>query len=236
MKKKFVVFDVDGTLYRYALHHAVIDILMKDHFSVEIAESIELERKNWKNRTHNEVFWDFVDAQNIPFFEALHSIDPTVFENAAKQVVEEQKEHVYRYTADLFRRLKKEGRVMIAISGSAAEVVRPFCEYWGFDIIVAQEFERKDNAFTGKRKTTHDGKHKILERLIDEHDLDETDSISIGDTHYDIAVMEAVEHAIAFNPDSKLLEHAKQNNWNIVVERKNAVYELESSNGTYVLA
>jgi phosphoserine phosphatase len=43
-------------------------------------------------------------------------------------------------------------------------------------------------------------------------------------------------HPIAFNPNKELFDHAREHGWNIVVERKNVVYELSAGKEQYVLA
>jgi phosphoserine phosphatase len=49
-------------------------------------------------------------------------------------------------------------------------------------------------------------------------------------------MLEYVEHPIAFNPEIRLFNEARNKGWKIVVERKNVVYELEANHGSYVLA
>jgi phosphoserine phosphatase len=71
---------------------------------------------------------------------------------------------------------------------------------------------------------------------MDKHGVSREGSIAIGDSGSDIAMLELVERPIAFNPTKGLFEHAKANNWEIVIERKNVVYELKANDGSYVLA
>jgi phosphoserine phosphatase len=49
----------------------------------------------------------------------------------------------------------------------------------------------------------------------------------VGDTESDISILSAVGKPIAFNPNDKLAQHAKKKRWDIVVERKNVIYQLE---------
>ena len=42
----------------------------------------------------------------------------------------------------------------------------------------------------------------------------------------DVPFLELVARPICFNPSSKLYRHAKRNKWNVVVERKDVIYEL----------
>jgi phosphoserine phosphatase len=48
----------------------------------------------------------------------------------------------------------------------------------------------------------------------------------VGDSEADIPMLSAVEYPICFNPNSKLFAHAKEQNWTVVVERKDVVYEM----------
>jgi phosphoserine phosphatase len=66
----------------------------------------------------------------------------------------------------------------------------------------------------------------VLKRLITKHGLVWQDSVAVGDSGSDIAMLEAVEQPIAFNPDQKLFKAARERGWPIVVERKDVVYEL----------
>ena len=51
-------------------------------------------------------------------------------------------------------------------------------------------------------------------------------SVGIGDTESDVGIFELVEEAICFNPTEKLVAIARQKGWKIVVERKDAIYEI----------
>jgi hypothetical protein len=59
--------------------------------------------------------------------------------------------------------------------------------------------------------------------------------VAVGDTLSDIGTLSMVERPIAFNPDQQLLAHAFDNNWSVVVERKNVVYGLSPEGGRYAL-
>ena len=69
-------------------------------------------------------------------------------------------------------------------------------------------------------------KKELLEEMIKKHGLSLEQSYAIGDTLSDAPMLSLVKNAIAFNPDKKLYKLALENNWQIVVERKNVVYEL----------
>ena len=68
------------------------------------------------------------------------------------------------------------------------------------------------------------------------HDVTFSGSIAVGDSAGDLKMLEVVEKPIVFNPEKKLYDIALQRGWEIVIERKNMIYKLESRDGKYVLA
>ena len=237
IQRKFAVFDIDGTLFRSALYHEVVDELARQgKLGKDSWQRISEARQLWKQRTHPDSFWDFVNASVTEFETALPHIHYDDYLSVIQLVFEMQKDHVYQYTKQLLNDLKSKGYTIIAISGSNQEMVDPFAAYHGFDIAIGAEFEVKNGLFTGKNKYMHENKHVMLERLIQENNFTLAGSVAIGDTHRDISILSVVEQPIAFNPNRQLFEHAKQHGWKVVIERKNMWYELEASNGSYILA
>lgn len=237
MSKKFAAFDLDGTIFRFALFHSVVDRLaLQGALEPEHTAAIEEGRKTWKNRKHPEAFYDFVEPSIAAFEHSLKGMSATDHMNAVDAVFEEQKDHVYTYTRDLAKRLKHEGYFLVAISGSQIEIVEKFARYYGFDDWVGTVYEQKDGVYTGNADAAYKDKHLIIDRLVRKHDLTKKDSIAVGDTHRDISMLETTENPIAFNPNRQLLDHARKNGWKVVVERKNVIYELEPRDGNFVLA
>src|SRR5690606_5859495 len=75
------------------------------------------------------------------------------------------------------------------------------------------------------------GKDKALLKFISENNLkiDLKKSIAIGDSWGDISMLNIVGFPIAFNPSNDLAKVAKKNNWKIIVERKDVIYEVRES-------
>ena len=171
------------------------------------------------------------------FSSVLSRIKCSDFDEASAAVFNRVSDYVYAYTRDLVLELKQKNYTLIAISGSQEELVKPFADKYGFDAWVGQHYERGDNGyFTGKTIKTHDGKDIILQRIVKERGLSFTDSIAVGDSLGDVGMLSIVEDPIAFNPDRDLFDIAQKNNWKVVVERKNMIYELEPNGHTFVLA
>lgn len=236
--RKFAAFDIDGTIFRSGLYREVVyELLALEKAPAELSDAFSHHETSWKTRQSPEAFHDYEEAMADAFSEALPQIKCADFDEAVQSVFDRTGGHVYAYTRDMVARLKREGYTMIAISGSQEELVKLFADKYGFDIWIGQHYERDaNNCFTGKIVKTHDGKDKLLRRIVDEHGLDFAGSIAVGDSRGDIGMLSIVERPIAFNPERALFDKAKQEGWQIVVERKNMIYELQSHGNTFVLA
>ena len=230
------MFDIDGTLIRWQLYHAVADALAKQGIiDAKTYATIRDARMKWKRRTHEESFKDYEKRLVATYETLLTKLTTQQFEAAAQVVFEEYKDQVYTYTRDLIKTLKRKGYTLLAISGSQTEIVQKIADYYGFDDCVGSDYHQKKGRFTGEKTLTLGAKDKVLQSLVTKHGLSLSGSIAVGDSDSDIAMLNTVEQPIAFNPEKKLFAHAKAMGWKIVVERKNMVYELESSGGTYEL-
>lgn len=236
-EKRFAVFDIDGTLVRWQLFHAMVDQMASAGLLGETAkDELREARLRWKKREHMDAYPEYEHSILEIFVKALPTIDTAYYDRLVKTVVEEHKEQVYTYTRDLIRELKKKDYTIFAISGSQKELVQAVTEYYGFDDFIGSDFYRDAANFTGKGHIASKDKKAELATLIKRHDLSLEGSYAVGDSLSDASMLAMVENPIAFNPDIHLYERAKKEKWKIVVERKNVVYELGAKDGSYVLA
>lgn len=236
-QRSFAVFDIDGTLIRWQLYHAIADELAKKgHIDPRTHQKIKDSRMVWKNRVHGEAF-DAYQGELVRLYEKL-LLDLSVkkFNEAVESVFDEYKDQVYTYTRELIKQLKKDGYLLFAISGSQIEIVSKIAKYYGFDECVGSIYKHEGNKFTGAVTLHLGGKHLILQDLVNKHRATMTGSTAVGDSASDISMLEMVDSPVAFNPERKLFDVARSKGWRIVVERKNMVYELENSDGRYILA
>lgn len=236
MNQKFAVFDIDGTLIRWQLYHAVANHLAK-HGYLEAGDydAVRGARMLWKQRTHDESFKEYEQRLVAAFEKLLIRLSVEQFDEATNTVFYEYKDQVYTYTRDKIAKLKTQGYMLLAISGSQAEILGKIAGYYGFDDFVGSYYHRKDNYFTGKSTTALNAKDKTLSSLIVKHNLTLEGSIGVGDSENDIAMLKMVKHPVAFNPTKALLAEARARKWQIVIERKNVVYELNPQDHNYVL-
>jgi HAD superfamily hydrolase (TIGR01490 family) len=234
---KFAVFDIDGTLIRWQLYHAVADALVKLNFVEAGAyDSIKASRMDWKTRRPGVSFRSYEHELIRVYEEILAGLTTDQLDKAVTAVFNEYKDQVYTYTRQLVDDLRKSGYFMLAISGSHIEVVSLIAKHYGFDDYIGTVYERAGGKFSGKKHAPSRDKASELRKLVKKNKLTFENSVAIGDSLSDAAMLEMVERPIAFNPDKELYERADREGWAIVIERKNMVYELEKKGDKYELA
>jgi HAD superfamily phosphoserine phosphatase-like hydrolase len=169
------------------------------------------------------------------YIAALPGISPKDYEIIVQEVLDQYKDQVFVYTRDLLKSLNDQGYFTIAISGSQNDIVQKLADYHGFDYAVGAELEIIKGKYTGIIKTPIFDKGSLLKELVQKFKLSYKDSFGVGDSASDIALLQAVQNPIAFNPNYELYQHSIKQQWTIVVERKNVIYELKNQNGQYYL-
>jgi HAD superfamily hydrolase (TIGR01490 family) len=228
MKRPVAAFDIDGTVFRSSLTLELVErLLERDILPKESRSLYENERIHWLDREGD--YQAYIDKVVEVFNTHIKGVSFQDVANVAGEIVEEKKNHVYRYTRDFIKELKQKGYYLLAISHSPKFIVDGFGHEAGFDKVYGYFFTSGPSGnFTGEieDKDLMQNKAAILQRVVRKEDLTLEGSIAVGDTQSDIPLLESVETAIAFNPNKALYTHANRRGWKIVVERKDVVYEL----------
>ncbi|MBV9349401.1 MAG: HAD family phosphatase [Patescibacteria group bacterium] len=227
-KKKLAAFDIDGTVFRSSLLLELVEELVKEGiFPARTRAAYEREYVRWLDRKGE--YGNYVEKAVMVFARQIQGIPYKVGEKAAKTVLLEKKDRVYRYTRDLISTLKKRGYFLIAVSHSPKFIVGPFAKSLGFDKAYGSIYAAdKKGKFTGSvdfEEIIRD-KAAILAHALKKFDADAKRSIAVGDTENDIPMLKLVGQPVAFNPNQKLYRYAKKHGWKVVVERKDVVYAL----------
>ncbi|MGH7195441.1 MAG: HAD family hydrolase [Candidatus Saccharimonadales bacterium] len=234
----FAVFDIDGTVIRWQLYHAIFGALARaGHVTPESFNQVRAARMVWKKRASENSFKEYEQTLIKAHDAAITKIAYADYLAAVQTVFDQYKDQTYTYTRDLIGTLKARGYLLFAISASQIEIVKLLADYYDFDDCGGSVYEVKAGQFTGHNQILkHNRKPEYLQQLIKKHDAATAQSIALGDSMSDIPMLEIAEQPIAFNPDKTLFDHARSRGWQIVIERKNVVYELQSKDGSYVLA
>lgn len=227
-KRPFAVFDIDGTLFRSSLALELVERLIeKNIFPREARMLYEEERTEWLDRKGS--YEAYVEKVVAVFREQIKGVPFHAVADTAGEIIEKKKDRVYRYTRDLIKELKRKGYYLLAISHSPKLIADGFGYEAGFDKVYGFFFASGPSGnFTGEVEDEDliMNKSAVLQRAVRKEGLALEHSIGVGDTESDIGMLEMVETAIAFNPNSALHAHAKRRGWKIVVERKDVIYEI----------
>ena len=235
--RPYAAFDIDGTIIRWQLYHALNDALVKRGLiDAKAFATVREARMSWKRRTGDDAFSAYESEMVRVFDEHLPKLRYEDVKTVTDTVIDEYKDQVYTFTRDLLRELKSEGYLLFAVSGSPKFIVDPLAKHYGFDDAVGTYYSVENGIFTGDKDLSMGRKPELLRELIAKHGAIAMGSVAVGDSGGDASMLDMVEQPIAFNPDKKLFHHAKEQGWKVVVERKNMVYKLEPKSGSYLLA
>jgi HAD superfamily hydrolase (TIGR01490 family) len=228
-KKKVAIFDIDGTIFRSSLLIELVETLIdQGHFKEDVRKKYIKKRQLWIDRRGS--YEDYVNIMVEVFLKNIKGLSYGVLKDASDLVVERNSNRVYRFTRDLVKDLKKKKYFLLAVSHSPKAIVDSFCKKLGFDKVYGTLLELgPSEKFTGNLLEEHliFNKSNILKRAVEKENLTLAGSVGVGDTEGDYTFLELVENPICFNPNSKLLKHAKRNKWRVVVERKDVIYEIK---------
>ncbi len=228
-------FDIDGTIYREGL----ITEVFKKMVTHEI-----IEQKRW----HDEVkpaymAWDrrmgdydtYLMRMTDIFKQTVVGISSEHINFIARKVIEQKGDRVYQFTRSEIERHQREGRKVIAISGSPDALVREMAAKYRFDDWRGSLY-KTDAAgrYTGEIVPMWDSvsKLKALGELAAQYDLDLSQCWAYGDTNGDFTMLTSVGHPTAINPTRELLTNLQADpelaaRVRVVVERKDVIYHID---------
>ena len=113
---------------------------------------------------------------------------------------------------------KIEGPVIIATATNSF-VTRPIADLFKIKDLIATEFIIKDNEFTGEVDGIpcfREGKVKKVEEWVEANGYDLSSATFYSDSFNDLPLLQKVETAIVVDGDDKLIEQAKNNDWECI--------------------
>lgn len=233
-KKPLAVFDIDGTIFRSSLVIELTNTLIAAGiFPASAREDYRLSFEQWQNREGE--YEQYIQAIIRTFAKYATGAKENQVQAIAEAVIAKLSRRTYRYTRSLIKELQST-HFLIAISGSPEVIVREFAKVYEFDDYSATGYEVKNGRYNGVFDRSIHSKDKTLRKLVEKHELGLEGSIGVGDTESDVPFMKLTDRPVAFNPNAELLETARKLSWEVVVERKDVIYKLETANdGRYEL-
>jgi HAD superfamily hydrolase (TIGR01490 family) len=231
MENKIAIFDIDGTIFRKNLHFELIDELAwLKIFPRSVRKKLIELYTNWLE--HKGTYESFRKALIALYAEHIKGCHKSDVLKASKIVVPFYKDRTYIFTEELIKKLKKENYHIIAISGSPIEIVEEFNrDKLRFDKVFGSVYEiDRDNVYTGRVifEPVRD-KGQLVRQYVSENNLSLKESCGVGDTESDTSFLKLVDRAVAFNPNQNLKEIAEKEGWEIIVEKKDVIYEIKNN-------
>ncbi len=228
--KKIAIFDVDGTIFRSSLLIELVNAMLEAGIFRPSVERVYMrDKRRWLDREGD--YESYIESVVAAFRKNLKGVRYRDFEHVAKRVVALHQNHVYRFTRDLVRDLKKKGYYVVAVSHSPKTIVKPFTKHLGFHKTYGKLYEinRQTGEFSGKAlyENIIMDKAVIMEHILESKPMTLTGSVGVGDTESDIPFLRMVDYPICFNPNRKLFAVARRRGWEIVVERKDVIYKIK---------
>ncbi|AWZ48570.1 HAD-IB family hydrolase [Hathewaya limosa] len=227
-------FDIDGTLYREGLITEVFKKLIKSEI---------IDNSRWYNEVRPYyIKWDkrqgnydnYLLKMADIYTEAIKGLHKSQIEFIAELVIKQKGDRVYTFTRDRIEYHKKNGHLVIAISGSPIELVKNMSLKHGFTDYVGTVYEKdKNDIYTGELIPMWDSesKQKAISSFCAKYDIDLSKSYAYGDTSGDFTMFKNVGNPTAINPTKELVEKILEDNEvrekaKIIVERKDMIYKL----------
>jgi HAD superfamily hydrolase (TIGR01490 family) len=138
---------------------------------------------------------------------------------AAESVEEVVAPLVYQEALELIGHHRESGRLVVLISSSPEEIVRPLAGYLGgIDEVVATRSKvGPDGRYTGELDFYAYGAAKVdaIVELAERDGIDLAASFAYSDSITDAPLLRSVGHPVAVNPDRELRQLAQAEGWEI---------------------
>ena len=173
-------------------------------------------------RFYNNYYEGSLDIDGFLSFclRPLMANDMSVLLRLRDQFIEEKiKPIVTKVGKELIDKAHSEGKEVIIATATNDFVTRPIADIFGVSVLIATEFEIKNNSFTGNVLGTpcfRDGKLDKVSRWIDENNFDLSQASFYTDSFNDLPLLEKVKNPIIVDGDDKLREIGRSNNWECI--------------------
>ena len=214
------LFDLDYTLLTGDSDHAWGEFLVEEGW----VDGVEYRRKN-------DFYWAQYKTGTLDIREYLAF---TLASIAGKSAAELKPLH-QRYMAKKIEPMigakalailaNHSNDLCAIVTATNAFITAPIAQRFGVAHLVACDVEMVDGRYTGRplgEPSFREGKVKRVNQWLNAigRKLPEFErSYFYSDSHNDLALMEAVTHPVAVNPDDALRRHAQSNSWPIVSTR-----------------
>lgn len=162
---------------------------------------------------------EYMRCTLVPLIDRRESDVAAMVENYIQDVIAPR---IYTQARECLAAHRAQGDRTVIISASGEHLVRPIARFLGVDETLAIGVEIQDGRFTGATQGTMTYREGKVSRLLHLINQDETllqEARFYSDSHNDLPLLTRVGQPVAVNPDTILLQHARQAGWPIYAWR-----------------
>ncbi|WP_460203632.1 HAD family hydrolase [Scytonema sp. NUACC21] len=230
---KVAALDIDGTLYPGALGLQLLQALAANGIS-DKSKTEEIFKVVEEYRLNKIDFQTMATSAYTLYAEAIAGISQAVMQCHARQVWQQERTKLFPFVPKLIEILKNRGYSLVLISGSPNEIVSCLAEE--FEILKYQGsiFATYQGKYTGKVSLLSGvlgKKYSIFLQMVKDCRVNLNESLAIGDSITDTALLQIVGKPVVFEPHPSLMLVAQEKGW-LVTNRNDVVkhiMELENS-------
>ena len=173
-------------------------------------------------RFYNNYYEGSLDIDGFLSFclRPLVANDMSVLLKLRDQFIEEKiKPIVTKVGKKLIDEAHSQGKEVIIATATNDFVTRPIADIFDVSVLIATEFEIKDNAFTGRvvgAPCFRGGKLNKVTKWINDNNFDLSQASFYSDSFNDLPLLEKVKKPVIVDGDDKLREIGKNKNWECV--------------------
>ncbi|MCJ7804810.1 HAD-IB family phosphatase [Patescibacteria group bacterium] len=222
MNKRLAILDIDGTLFDGNLGiEFVKSLIQKGIFNNEIGNEIF----NWYGKYKSGKIEKSVAVDKIYklYARGLKGKERDKVEELALETWHSLISRLYDFVPELIEFLKKDGFLILLISGSPLEMVSKLSKNLDVDkkYVISGGLEIENGVYTGKIISYLGGAEQKVRAVKDwiknkKFSIDWSSSMAIGNNERDVGIMNIVGISIAFEANDTLQREAKNNGWILV--------------------
>lgn len=217
------LFDLDYTLLTGDSDHAWGEFMIEEG----VVDGDEYKRRN-------DFYWGQYKAGTLDIREYLAFTLASIAGRSAAELAPLHRRFMARKIEPMVEPkalalLEKHRDDLCAIvTATNAFITAPIAARFGVPHLIACDVEVVDGRYTGRpigEPSFRDGKVSRVNKWLGDMDTagkklaDFDRSYFYSDSHNDLALMQAVSHPVAVNPDDSLLAHAKTHGWPVASTR-----------------
>lgn len=215
---KAAFFDTDGTIYNDVIG---VDFgkflydrgILEDDCLTDMKESFR------RFEFHEIDFLEHARNLILTWAKYMRGKQKNTVEQSAKLFLDEGKAKINQLLLPIINNHKKEGDLLVAVSGSPIEIVSELGKLLGFNFTIASEFKVRDGIYTGEVVEPillGKGRVDVIKNFAQEHLIDLNSSYAYGDSISDLEMLQIVGVPNVVNPKDDLRSIARKNKWRII--------------------